>query len=284
MLVSYISACLLTISSALTVQARYIDYSAASTAALFRRDDASGCRNMNTNFAETTEGWVLQKGSSEETYGITPEGLEMRILKPKEYETSYEAAIDNDTPNKLRYNKYEGKGFTFNATTYMQYGKFSASVKSAKVPGAVTAVILIADNGDEIDFELLAGPAQQITSNYFYGPHIVYGENGDVIDAPKGNVYDQFYKYSIEWSPEKIVWKIDDKEIRTVTLEETDPKDGSEPAYPTHAARVQIGLWDGSGASGTAEWARGPIDWSKQDGPVTAYIKNVVIECDPQHN
>jgi len=45
----------------------------------------------------------------------------------------------------------------------MKYGKFSATVKSAKVPGAVTAVILIADNGDEIDFELLAGPAQQIT-------------------------------------------------------------------------------------------------------------------------
>jgi len=100
-------------------------------------------------------------------------------------------------------------------------------------------------------------------SNYFYGPHIVYGENGEVIDAPRGNVYDQFYKYTIEWSPTEIVWKIDDQEIRTVTLEETDPKNGNEPAYPTHAARVQIGLWDGSGASGTAEWARGPIDVSK---------------------
>lgn len=84
-----------------------------------------------------------------------------------------------------------------------------------------------------------------------------------MIDAPEGNVYDQFYTYSIEWSPEKIVWKIDGEEIRTVTLAETDPKDGSEPAYPTHAARVQIGLWDGSGASGTAEWARGPIDVSR---------------------
>lgn len=101
MLVSYISAGLLAISSALTVQARYIDYSAASTAALFRRDDASGCRNMNTNFVETTEGWVLQKGSTAETYDTTSEGLEMRILKPKEYESSYEAAIDEDTPNSM---------------------------------------------------------------------------------------------------------------------------------------------------------------------------------------
>lgn len=61
------------------------------------------------------------------------------------------------------YNKYEGKGFTFNATSYMQYGKFSAKLKSANVPGAVTAVILIADNGDEIDFEILTGGDQTIT-------------------------------------------------------------------------------------------------------------------------
>lgn len=63
----------------------------------------------------------------------------------------------------LPYNKIEGLGCTMNATTYMQYGKFSATVKSAGEPGAVTAVILIADNGDEIDFELLAGPKDQIT-------------------------------------------------------------------------------------------------------------------------
>jgi beta-glucanase (GH16 family) len=45
----------------------------------------------------------------------------------------------------------------------MQYGKFTATVKSAKVPGAVTAVILIADNGDEIDYEILAGGKDTIT-------------------------------------------------------------------------------------------------------------------------
>lgn len=63
----------------------------------------------------------------------------------------------------MPYNKVEGKGFTFNATSYMQYGRFSATVKSADVPGAVTAVILIADDGDEIDFELLAGGSETIT-------------------------------------------------------------------------------------------------------------------------
>lgn len=63
----------------------------------------------------------------------------------------------------MPYNKYVGKGFTFNATTYMQYGKFTATLKSANVPGAVTAVILMADNGDEIDYEILVGGEKPIT-------------------------------------------------------------------------------------------------------------------------
>ena len=37
----------------------------------------------------------------------------------------------------------------------MLYGRFSATVKASKIGGAITAVILIADGGDEIDFELL---------------------------------------------------------------------------------------------------------------------------------
>lgn len=57
----------------------------------------------------------------------------------------------------LPYNKYEGRGPTFNASTYMRYGRVSATVKSASVGGAITAVILLADGGDEIDFELLGG-------------------------------------------------------------------------------------------------------------------------------
>jgi beta-glucanase (GH16 family) len=45
----------------------------------------------------------------------------------------------------------------------MLYGSFSAVVKSSKIGGAVTAVILIADDGDEIDFELLGGDSQTVT-------------------------------------------------------------------------------------------------------------------------
>ncbi|KAI9487089.1 MAG: concanavalin A-like lectin/glucanase domain-containing protein [Benjaminiella poitrasii] len=272
MLIRFISTGLLIALSTLKAQARFIE----SNPSLLRRDMPS-CTNMNTNFANSMDGWTLQSGSSRENYEITSEGLQLKILPPSEF-----VRLKNKKDGDLPYNKYVGSGCTFNATTYMQYGKFSATVKSAKVPGAVTAVILIADNGDEIDFELLVSPSKQITSNYFYGPKIVYGKNGRDEDAPNGNVFDEFYKYTIEWSPSEIKWFINDEEIRTTTLTET--KSGNTYEFPSHPARVQIGLWDGSGSSGTAQWAHGPIDWSKQKAPVTAYIKNVQITCDPKYN
>jgi beta-glucanase (GH16 family) len=37
----------------------------------------------------------------------------------------------------------------------MRFGRVSADIRSASVGGAVTAFILIADGGDEIDFEIL---------------------------------------------------------------------------------------------------------------------------------
>ena len=62
----------------------------------------------------------------------------------------------------LPYNQYEGYGPTFNASTYMHYGRVSATIQSANVGGAIAAVILIADGGDEIDFELLGGDPNHV--------------------------------------------------------------------------------------------------------------------------
>lgn len=55
----------------------------------------------------------------------------------------------------LPYNSHMGHGPTLNSTTYMHYGRLSATIKSSKVGGAITAVILISDTGDEIDFEVI---------------------------------------------------------------------------------------------------------------------------------
>jgi beta-glucanase (GH16 family) len=62
----------------------------------------------------------------------------------------------------LPYNVYPGEGATFNYTTYLQYGSFSATMKPSTVGGAVTAFIGIGNGADEIDFEFLGGNSQNI--------------------------------------------------------------------------------------------------------------------------
>jgi beta-glucanase (GH16 family) len=44
----------------------------------------------------------------------------------------------------------------------MRYGKLSARIRSAGTGGAVTAFILMADGGDEIDFEFLGGDVDHV--------------------------------------------------------------------------------------------------------------------------
>ncbi|KAI8889775.1 glycoside hydrolase family 16 protein [Backusella circina FSU 941] len=239
------------------------------------------CTNVDTDFSKSMKTWH-EAYSEKDTWKQTKQGLEMIIIPPKNKTTLH----DYKTSNGLPYNVEEGRGPTFNATDYMLYGSFSAVVKSSKVGGTVTAVILIANDGDEIDFELLGGASQTVTSNYFWGKKIVYGKNGREHSVPEKPISQQFYNYTVNWSPEKIDWLIDGKKVRTTTRSSTCQKGDNKKVcrFPSSPARVQLGFWDGSGASGTAEWAHGPIPWKKIKEPVVAYIKRVQIRCNPKYN
>ncbi|KAI9250285.1 concanavalin A-like lectin/glucanase domain-containing protein [Sporodiniella umbellata] len=210
---------------------------------LTTRGEKTECRNYDTDFTQGNDGWE-------------------EIVK-------------------LKFNTEEGQGPTFNASTYMHYGTFEATLKSAEVGGAVTAIILIADNKDEIDYELLGKGNRQdeeVQTNYFWGQEIVYGKNGASHSVGNGPISEEFHTYKIEWTPETIIWSVDGKELRKKTREETNDK------FPSSPARVQIGLWDGSSAAGTAEWAHGPIEWNNIDKPVCATIKRLKVKCNPEYN
>lgn len=49
--------------------------------------------------------------------------------------------------------------------------------------------------------------------------------------------------------------------------------------YPSHAARVQLGIWDASNPAGTSEWAKGPIDWDSAPHKMSATFRSVSVEC-----
>ncbi|KAI8641435.1 concanavalin A-like lectin/glucanase domain-containing protein [Parasitella parasitica] len=197
----------------------------------------------------------------------------------------YNTDFSKDTSgwqNNLPYNEIGGRGPTLNATSYMRYGKVSATMRSAGTGGAVTAFILMADGGDEIDFEFLGGDKDQVQSNYFWGKSKEYNVNGGIHKVEGGPIATTFHKYSIDWKPDRIEWLVDDKVVRTRIKAETCDTTGV-CKFPSQPARVQFGLWDGSIESGTAEWSKGPIDWSAPQS-IQAFIKSVQIECNPEYN
>ncbi|KAI9322526.1 concanavalin A-like lectin/glucanase domain-containing protein [Dichotomocladium elegans] len=238
-------------------------------------DNKVDCVNFKTDFSRSTDGWIADN-SIQDTYEISDRGIEMKLMPPTRYIRMH------DSFHNLPYNQFEGRGPTFNASTYMRFGRVSATIQSASVGGAITAVILIADNGDEIDFEFLGGDPDHVQTNYFWGREVLYTVNGGYHDVPGGAVYDNLHTYTIDWSPERIEWYVDGQLVRTREKKDTCDENGV-CKFPSEPARVQIGLWDGSIDSGTAQWSRGPIDW-QQHNTISAFLKSVESECNPEYN
>ncbi|KAI9319912.1 concanavalin A-like lectin/glucanase domain-containing protein [Dichotomocladium elegans] len=235
------------------------------------------CRNIHSVFSESTHGWKAET-SPPETFSITSEGLQMNLVPP----ITYERLIHKATT--LPYNSRMGHGPTLNSTTYMHYGTLSATLKSSDVGGTITALIMIADNGDEIDLELIGSEPHTAQTNYFYGKKLQYTVNGGAHDLNGTNAYDDFHTYTIDWTPERIVWSVGGVPIRVKHKHETCSEDG-ECEFPSSPARIQVGFWDGSFEFGTAQWAHGPIDWEKYTNTtITSYIKEMTITCNPEFN
>ncbi|KII85912.1 glycoside hydrolase family 16 protein [Plicaturopsis crispa FD-325 SS-3] len=172
-------------------------------------------------------------------------------------------------------------GATINSTFTMLYGKVSYEVSSPVVAGIVTAVILIADEHDEIDIEILGGDVHHWQTNV-YAPASateppMWGFLGSVESIPNGGTIAESHTYAIDWSASRIIWSIDGKAVRTLTPEQT--RKNGVLHYPSHAARLQLGIWDASSPAGTAEWAKGPVDWSKAPEKMTALVRSVTVEC-----
>ncbi|XP_039141490.1 LOW QUALITY PROTEIN: probable xyloglucan endotransglucosylase/hydrolase protein 30 [Dioscorea cayenensis subsp. rotundata] len=144
-------------------------------------------------------------------------------------------------------NRYSGSGF-ISSDSY-RYGLFSASVK---LPFDYTAGVVVAfymSNGDafekthdELDFEFLGnvrGQEWKVQTN-------VYG-NGSTSRGREERYLLPFdptsesHQYSILWTPENIIFYIDETPIREVTPSETMGGD-----YPSKPMLLYATIWDGS--------------------------------------
>lgn len=176
-------------------------------------------------------------------------------------------------------------GTVLSSTHYVWYGRVSATMKTSRGAGVVSAFILFSGVKDEIDFEWVGVNLHNVQSNYYFQGIPVYTNGGNhTVDG--GSTYDEYHTYDIDWTPDSITWHVDGKVLRTKYKKDTWNDKTKNYDFPQTPARVQLSLWPGglaTNAEGTIEWAGGLIDWNapdvKEAGYYYATVKELKIEC-----
>ncbi|KAI9812972.1 MAG: hypothetical protein M1832_006451 [Thelocarpon impressellum] len=183
----------------------------------------------------------------------------------------------------------ETVGTLLASSVYVWYGKVSATLKTSRGKGVVTAFILLSDVKDEIDYEFVGADLETAQTNYYFQGITNYN-NGDNITL--SNTFENYHTYTIDWKPDQITWSIDGQVGRTLKKSDTYNQTSKRYDYPQTPSRVQLSLWPAglsSNGKGTVDWAGGLIDWQSQDIQNNKYyyaaVKDVSIQCyDPPSN
>ncbi|KAE9406256.1 concanavalin A-like lectin/glucanase [Gymnopus androsaceus JB14] len=225
--------------------------------------------------------------SPPDTYAITSDGLQLYLKRPEG-----EVSSDKDgVNNKL------GEGATINSTFYADCGKATFEFSVSKcVPGVVGATIMIDATedcprgdvcADEIDVEVVGKDPAQWQSNVFApskaDPEPHFGHFSETHNFNQNPSFRSLHKYSIEWNSEKINWYLDGQDTPARTLLRKNTYIDGVEHFPTHPLRMQMGIWDGSGAHGTSSWSGGPIDWNSAPERIVMTLRSVTLDCSICH-
>ncbi|SPN96951.1 related to CRH1 - family of putative glycosidases might exert a common role in cell wall organiza [Cephalotrichum gorgonifer] len=156
------------------------------------------------------------------------------------------------------------------STFYIMFGRVSVTMKAAPGRGIISSVVLQSDTLDEIDLEWIGTDNGQVQTNYF-GKGIVSDYNRGQFN-PAANNQEEWRTYTIDWTKDRILWTVDDTEIRTQTAEAA----GDE--YPQTPMQVKFGAWAGGdpgNPQGTIDWAGGLTNYA--DGPFTMPVRSIAI-------
>ncbi|KAB8346071.1 hypothetical protein FH972_023123 [Carpinus fangiana] len=162
----------------------------------------------------------------------------------------------------------QGQAPTLESKWYLMFGKVEVSLKAAPGTGIVSSFVMQSDDLDEIDLEWLGGDAAQVQSNYF-GKGITGGYDRGAFH-PDPTSQSAFTTYTIDWTPDQVVWQINGQTVRVLTSAQA----GNQ--FPQTPMQIKIGAWAGgdpSNAPGTISWAGGQTDYSA--GPFTMVVKSV---------
>jgi beta-glucanase (GH16 family) len=151
----------------------------------------------------------------------------------------------------------------------MQYGHIDVTMRMSPGSNVVSSFILMAENGDEIDFEFVGKDGNLIQTNYFYKGVLIYDKNAKFYKVPK-NLSTSFEKYTIHWSPDYYEWKYNGYTLRQLFRNQTKN-------FPDSRSKVQFGIWQAQ----PSNWAGPGILWNQE--PFNVTITNITISCHSQN-
>jgi beta-glucanase (GH16 family) len=148
----------------------------------------------------------------------------------------------------------------------LRYGSVSARLKVAPGSNIVSSFILMADNGDEIDFEFVGKDDHVIQTNFFYKGIPIYDKNAKFYALKNQKLSKSFNVFTINWTPEYYEWKFNDFTLRKLFKNNT-------VNFPDTISNVQFGIW----RANPSNWAGWGVDWSK--GPFEYKIDWIKVTC-----
>jgi beta-glucanase (GH16 family) len=174
-------------------------------------------------------------------------------------------------------------GTRISSTKYVHYGTITATLKTGRWAGVVTAFITMSDIKDEIDWEFPGTKTTEGQSNVFWQGVIPEKTDGDT-HTGISDTFANFHDYTIDWQPDQLTWSVDGKVVRTV--KKSDTMVNGVAHYPTTPSRIQLSIWpagiEGS-PKGTVDWAGGMINWDDPDykaaGHFYVVVKQVSVKC-----
>jgi len=179
--------------------------------------------------------------------------------------------IENGLLNMYLTRDTGGSGITYGSAIH--YGEINVVMKVSEGNNVVTAFYIKAENGDEVDFEMVRNRTDlnRVMQTVFYYRGIpLYEVNAQYFIA--NNTLSQNYnKYTIVWKPDYYEWKFNDMLLRRTTRNDTD-------TYPDSLSNIKISVWEAK----PSRWAGPGINWNQQ--PFVLSIKSIEVVCDNSRN
>lgn len=150
----------------------------------------------------------------------------------------------------------------------IHYGEISVTFKASYGNNIVSAFYLKAENGDEVDFEMVMNktiPNRTIQTAFYYRGIPLYEVNARyfITDRPLSDVYN---KYTIVWMPDYYEWRLNDVLLNRVSRFDTK-------TYPDTISSIKLTIWN----TKPGRWGGPGVNWNQQ--PFVLSISAIEIKC-----